>query len=102
MFLYMLFSICCVLPHTAGSLNHVISELFLSRAGEHRTPDFTKLNPMQKVPVMVDNGFILTERYMLKQTNNLFCVLLLITTKQSFPSFKNIDLIIPAVCVFML
>lgn len=31
-------------------------------AGENRTPEFTKLNPMQKVPVMVDNGFVLTER----------------------------------------
>ncbi|XP_035037735.2 glutathione S-transferase theta-2 [Hippoglossus stenolepis] len=31
------------------------------RKGEHRTEDFTKLNPMQKVPVMVDNGFVLTE-----------------------------------------
>uniref|UniRef100_A0A669BIP1 glutathione transferase n=1 Tax=Oreochromis niloticus TaxID=8128 RepID=A0A669BIP1_ORENI len=30
-------------------------------AGEHRTLDFTKLNPMQKVPVMVDDGFVLTE-----------------------------------------
>ncbi|XP_008301352.1 glutathione S-transferase theta-2 [Stegastes partitus] len=28
---------------------------------EHRTPEFTKLNPMQKVPVLVDNGFVLTE-----------------------------------------
>ncbi|XP_072293817.1 glutathione S-transferase theta-2 [Eucyclogobius newberryi] len=31
------------------------------RKGEHQTPDFTKLNPMNKVPVLVDNGFILTE-----------------------------------------
>ncbi|XP_078146149.1 glutathione S-transferase theta-1-like [Centroberyx gerrardi] len=31
------------------------------RKGEERTPEFTKLNPMQKVPVMVDNGFVLTE-----------------------------------------
>ncbi|XP_076010465.1 glutathione S-transferase theta-2 isoform X1 [Genypterus blacodes] len=28
---------------------------------EHRTPEFTKLNPMQKVPVLVDKGFVLTE-----------------------------------------
>ncbi|XP_026177517.1 glutathione S-transferase theta-2 [Mastacembelus armatus] len=31
------------------------------RRGENRTPDFAKLNPMQKVPVLVDHGFILTE-----------------------------------------
>ncbi|XP_075209530.1 LOW QUALITY PROTEIN: glutathione S-transferase theta-1 [Parambassis ranga] len=31
------------------------------RRGEHRTTDFSKLNPMQKVPVMVDSGFVLTE-----------------------------------------
>lgn len=32
-------------------------------AGDNRTAEFTKLNPMKKVPVMVDNGFKLTERY---------------------------------------
>ncbi|XP_035591336.1 glutathione S-transferase theta-2 [Oncorhynchus keta] len=31
------------------------------RKGENRTPEYTKLNPMQKVPVMVDNDFVLTE-----------------------------------------
>ncbi|XP_056130339.1 glutathione S-transferase theta-2 isoform X1 [Lampris incognitus] len=31
------------------------------RRGENKTPEFTKLNLMQKVPVMVDNGFVLTE-----------------------------------------
>uniref|UniRef100_A0A8C9S7W5 Glutathione S-transferase theta 2 n=1 Tax=Scleropages formosus TaxID=113540 RepID=A0A8C9S7W5_SCLFO len=31
------------------------------RKGEHKTPEFTKLNPMQQVPVMVDKGFVLTE-----------------------------------------
>ncbi|KAK0136773.1 Glutathione S-transferase theta-1 [Merluccius polli] len=31
------------------------------RKGENKTPEFTRLNPMQKVPVLVDNGFVLTE-----------------------------------------
>ncbi|KAK5933181.1 hypothetical protein CgunFtcFv8_004827 [Champsocephalus gunnari] len=44
---------CTRLPHT---VRHVAL-----RRGEHRTPEFTEINPMQKVPVMVDNGFILTE-----------------------------------------
>ncbi|XP_078141128.1 glutathione S-transferase theta-2 [Centroberyx gerrardi] len=44
---------CNRLPHTVRSV--------ALRKGETRTPEFTKLNPMQKVPVMVDNGFVLTE-----------------------------------------
>lgn len=44
---------CTKIPHTVRTV--------ALRKGEHRTPDFTKLNPMQKVPVMVDNGFVLTE-----------------------------------------
>ncbi|XP_040897558.1 glutathione S-transferase theta-2 [Toxotes jaculatrix] len=44
---------CTKIPHRVRTV--------ALRRGEHRTPDFTKLNPMQKVPVMVDNGFVLTE-----------------------------------------
>ncbi|XP_041792578.1 glutathione S-transferase theta-2 isoform X2 [Chelmon rostratus] len=44
---------CNKVPHTVRPV--------ALRKGENRTPDFTKLNPMQKVPVMVDNGFVLTE-----------------------------------------
>ncbi|XP_070760732.1 glutathione S-transferase theta-2 [Enoplosus armatus] len=44
---------CTKIPHTVRTV--------ALRKGEQRTPDFTKLNPMQKVPVMVDNGFVLTE-----------------------------------------
>ncbi|XP_020505433.1 glutathione S-transferase theta-2 [Labrus bergylta] len=44
---------CNKIPHTVRSV--------ALRKGEQRTPDFTKLNPMQKVPVMEDNGFVLTE-----------------------------------------
>ncbi|KAJ8286039.1 hypothetical protein GJAV_G00033870 [Gymnothorax javanicus] len=36
-------------------------KLVALRKGENKTPEFTRLNPMQKVPVMVDNGFVLTE-----------------------------------------
>lgn len=31
------------------------------RKGENRSPEFIKLNPMMKVPVMVDGKFVLTE-----------------------------------------
>ncbi|XP_026198097.1 glutathione S-transferase theta-2 isoform X2 [Anabas testudineus] len=44
---------CAGIPHKVRTV--------ALRRGENRTPDFTKLNPMQKVPVMVDNGFVLTE-----------------------------------------
>ncbi|TDH13414.1 hypothetical protein EPR50_G00057180 [Perca flavescens] len=44
---------CTNIPHTVRTV--------ALRKGENRTPEFTKLNPMQKVPVMVDNGFVLTE-----------------------------------------
>ncbi|XP_028852204.1 glutathione S-transferase theta-2 [Denticeps clupeoides] len=41
------------IPHTV--------KMVALRKGEHQTPEFAKLNPMKKVPVMVDNGFVLTE-----------------------------------------
>lgn len=31
------------------------------RAGEHRHPDFLKINPAGKLPVLVDDGLVLTE-----------------------------------------
>ncbi|XP_039268310.1 glutathione S-transferase theta-1-like [Styela clava] len=37
------------------------SEVVALRKGEHRTPDYLKLNPMGLVPVIDDNGFVLTE-----------------------------------------
>ncbi|XP_047447133.1 glutathione S-transferase theta-2 [Mugil cephalus] len=43
----------CKIPHRVRTV--------ALRRGENRTPEFTKLNPMQKVPVMVENDFVLTE-----------------------------------------
>lgn len=43
-----------------NGIPHIVRTVAL-RKGEHRTPDFTELNPMQKVPVLEDNGFVLTE-----------------------------------------
>ncbi|XP_069581133.1 glutathione S-transferase theta-2 [Brachyistius frenatus] len=40
---------------TCTGIPHRVRTVAL-RKGEHRTPDFTTLNPMQKVPVMVDNN----------------------------------------------
>jgi glutathione S-transferase len=31
------------------------------RAGEHRRPDFLKINPAGRVPVLVDDDLVLTE-----------------------------------------
>lgn len=40
-------------------LNYNVHHVFLG--GEQMTPEFTKLNPNNKIPVLVDNGFVLTE-----------------------------------------
>ncbi|XP_029684847.1 glutathione S-transferase theta-2 isoform X1 [Takifugu rubripes] len=45
---------------TCNRIPHKVQTVAL-RKGENRTAEFTKLNPMKKVPVMVDNSFTLTE-----------------------------------------
>ena len=40
-------------------LSYNVHRVFLG--GEQKTPEFTKLNPNQKIPVLVDNGFVLSE-----------------------------------------
>ena len=40
-------------------LQYKVHQLFL--AGDQMTPEFTKLNPNNKIPVLVDDGFVLTE-----------------------------------------
>uniref|UniRef100_A0A674NFW0 Glutathione S-transferase theta 2 n=1 Tax=Takifugu rubripes TaxID=31033 RepID=A0A674NFW0_TAKRU len=47
---------------TCNRIPHKVQTVAL-RKGENRTAEFTKLNPMKKVPVMVDNSFTLTERW---------------------------------------
>jgi glutathione S-transferase len=34
-------------------------------AGEHLSEEYEKLNPLKKVPIIEDNGFILRERYVI-------------------------------------
>ncbi|XP_006640254.1 glutathione S-transferase theta-2 [Lepisosteus oculatus] len=43
-----------------NNIPHTVKTVAI-RKGDNRTPEFTKLNPMQKVPVIVDHGFVLTE-----------------------------------------
>lgn len=40
-------------------LEYKVHQVFLG--GEQSTPEFTTLNPNQKIPVLVDDGFVLTE-----------------------------------------
>jgi GSH-dependent disulfide-bond oxidoreductase len=40
-------------------LDYNIHQVYLG--GEQQTPDFTKLNPNQKIPVLVDDGLVVTE-----------------------------------------
>lgn len=44
----------------SNSVPHTVRTVAL-RKGENRSPEFTRLNPMQKVPVLVNDGFVLTE-----------------------------------------
>ncbi|XP_068616808.1 glutathione S-transferase theta-2 [Brachionichthys hirsutus] len=44
---------CNRVPHTVRTV--------ALRKGDNKTPEFTKLNPLQKVPVLVDGDFVLTE-----------------------------------------
>jgi len=41
----------------------VTLEIIQLIAGEHRSEEFTKINPFQKIPVIDHDGFVLTERY---------------------------------------
>ncbi|XP_026858698.2 glutathione S-transferase theta-2 isoform X1 [Electrophorus electricus] len=43
-----------------NKIPHTVETVALRKA-QHKTPEFTKMNPMQKVPVMQHNGFVLTE-----------------------------------------
>lgn len=50
------------------------SKIVALRKAEHKTPEFSKLNPFQKVPVIEHNGFVLTEsiamvRYLSREFN---------------------------------
>lgn len=40
-------------------LRYNVHQLFL--AGDQMTPEFAKLNPNKKIPVLVDDGFVITE-----------------------------------------
>uniref|UniRef100_A0A672MN32 glutathione transferase n=1 Tax=Sinocyclocheilus grahami TaxID=75366 RepID=A0A672MN32_SINGR len=43
-----------------NKIPHTVENIALRKA-QQKTPEFAKLNPMQKLPVLEDNGFVLTE-----------------------------------------
>ncbi|KAJ6219730.1 hypothetical protein RDWZM_005542 [Blomia tropicalis] len=51
-------SVASLAKHLGLEVN--IKELNMM-AGEHKNPEFLKLNPAHAIPVIVDNGFVLTE-----------------------------------------
>ena len=38
---------------------------FNTLTGEHMTPEYEKVNPFKRVPAMNDDGFLLSERYVI-------------------------------------
>ncbi|KAI5088053.1 glutathione S-transferase theta 2, partial [Silurus meridionalis] len=59
---------------TVNKIPHTLHTIAL-RKGQNRTPEFAKLNPMQKVPVIEEDGFILTESdAILKYLSAAYCV----------------------------
>ena len=44
----------------AAEIPHQLVKVRIT-AGETKTPDYTKMNPFQKVPVLLDGDFALTE-----------------------------------------
>lgn len=41
---------------------HIPVYFYICFPGEHTTPEFAKKNPYKKVPVIVDDGFAMSER----------------------------------------